>query len=55
MEMFRRNPNLKIAELWPMSGFNSIVSFNMAFRLFVNESPSEWCRKEKKKLKAKSK
>ena len=55
MEMFRRNPDLKIAELWPMSGFNSIVSFNMAFRLFVNESPSEWCRKEKKKLKPKSK
>lgn len=53
MELFRGNPNLKISELWPVSGFNSIVSFNMAFRLFVNESPSEWCRKEKKKLKTK--
>lgn len=53
MDVFRRNTNLKISELWPMSGFNSIVSFNMAFRLFVNESPSEWCRKEKKKLKTK--
>ena len=53
MELFRRNTNLKISELWPLSGFNSIVSFNMAFRLFVNESPSEWCRKEKKRQKSK--
>lgn len=53
MDLFRRNPALKISELWPLCGFNSIVSFNMAFRLFVNESPSEWCRKERKKLKSK--
>ena len=52
MDLFRKSPHLKISELWPQCGFNSIVSFNMAFRLFVNESPGEWCRKEKKKLKA---
>ena len=47
VECFRRNPELKIAELWPMCGFNTIVSFNMAFRLFMGENPSDWCRKEK--------
>ena len=50
VECFRKNPELKIAELWPMCGFNTIVSFNMAFRLFMGENPSDWCRKEKIKL-----
>ena len=47
VECFRKNPDLKVAELWPMCGFNTIVSFNMAFRLFMGENPSDWCRKEK--------
>lgn len=47
MQCFRENPDLKIYELATMSGFNSIVSYNMAFRLFMGENPSEWCRKEK--------
>lgn len=47
VECFRKNPELKVAELWPMCGFNTIVSFNMAFRLFMGENPSDWCRKEK--------
>lgn len=55
MECFRNNMDLKISELWPMCGFNSIVSFNMAFRLFMEENPSEWCRKEKIRLSKKRK
>ena len=47
MQCFRENPDLKMHELATMSGFNSIVSYNMAFRLFMGENPSEWSRKEK--------
>lgn len=47
VESFKKNKELKVAELWPLCGFNSIVSFNMAFRLFMGENPSEWCRREK--------
>ena len=52
---FRNNSELKVAELWPMCGFNSIVSYNMAFRLFMGENPSDWCRKEKIRLSRKVK
>lgn len=55
VECFRKNPELKVAELWPMCGFNTIVSFNMAFRLFMGENPSDWCRKEKVRLSRKRK
>lgn len=50
LECFRSNPELKNHELSTMSGFNSIVSYNMAFRLFMGENPSEWCRKEKNRI-----
>ena len=47
MELFRGNNDLKIHELAVGSGFNSDVSYNMAFRLFMGETPGEWCRKER--------
>ena len=50
MNVFRENPEMKVAELAERSGFNTIVSFTMAFRLFMNETPSEWCRKERSKI-----
>lgn len=50
VEMFRQNPKLKIVDLYQACGFNSVASYNMAFRLFMNENPSEWFRKERKKL-----
>lgn len=54
MEMFRNNHDLKIHELAGGSGFNSDVSYNMAFRLFMGETPGEWCRKERnRKIKMK--
>lgn len=50
IECFRNNPDLKVHELGAMSGFNSIVSFNMAFRLFMGENPSDWCRRERSRI-----
>lgn len=50
VDCFRQNTELRVADLWPMCGFNSIVSYNMAFRLFMGENPSDWCRKEKIRL-----
>lgn len=55
VECFRNNPDLKVNELGSMSGFNTIVSFNMAFRLFMGENPSDWCRREKSRLVKKKK
>lgn len=45
MELFKKDPKLKINELFPMSGFHSGVSFNLAFKMFVGQTPSEWCRR----------
>ncbi len=50
MECFRENQETKVHELASMSGFNSVVSYNMAFRLFMGENPSEWCRRERGRL-----
>ena len=47
VEQFRANPELKVTELANLSGFNSLVSFSMAFRLYMNENPSDWIRKER--------
>lgn len=55
VECFRRNTDLKVTELWSMCGFNTIVSYNMAFKLFMGENPSDWCRKEKIRMYRKSK
>ncbi len=55
VECFRTNPDLRVNELAEMSGFNSVVSYNMAFRLFMNENPSDWCRKERHKNRKKKK
>ena len=50
MDHFRANPELKVSELAERCGFNTVVSYTMAFRLFMNETPSEWCRKERAKI-----
>ncbi len=55
MELFRKNPEMRIHELATMNGFNTVVSYSMAFRLFIGETPSEWCRKEKSRLMKKGK
>ena len=55
IEAFRNNPDLKINDMSEVCGFNTTVSFNMAFRLFMGENPSDWCRKERLKLMKKKK
>ena len=45
MDMFRRNKGLRMSELAQLSGFNSVTSFNISFRYFMDETPGEWCRK----------
>ena len=50
IDLFRSNLELKVSDLSEKSGFNNMVSYTMAFRLFMNETPSEWCRKERAKI-----
>ena len=50
VELFRADTNLKVLELATKSGFNSVVSFGMAFRLYMGEKPGDWCRREKFRL-----
>ena len=50
VELFRADTNLKVLELATKSGFNSVVSFGTALRLFMGEKPGDWCRREKFRL-----
>ena len=45
IRLFKENPYLKTSDLSDMSGFHTLSSYNMAFRLVMNESPGEWCKK----------
>ena len=47
VELFRSDPSLKIVDMAAKSGFNSSVSFSMAFRLYMGEKPGDWCRRER--------
>lgn len=49
VDLFLENPKLKIYDLSIASGFRSMTTFSMAFRLYMNYSPGEWCRKNRKK------
>jgi AraC-like DNA-binding protein len=50
VDIFRKNPELKVAELSSLSGFNSVGSFTMAFKLYMNENPSDWMRQERNRI-----
>lgn len=43
--LFRENPALKVMETSEMSGFHTVASFNMAFKLNTGLTPSEWIKK----------
>lgn len=45
IQAFKENPRLRVSELAEMCGFRTMVSYNMAFRLVMNESPGEWGKK----------
>lgn len=55
VQIFREQPDMRVNELANTCGFNSMVSFAAAFRLFMNETPSDWCRMEKARLLKKKK
>jgi len=44
VDLIQKDKRLKVSELSMLSGFHSTVSFNMAFRLFMNETPSDYIR-----------
>lgn len=48
--LFRENLEFKVSDLAERSGFNNMVTYTMAFRLFMDETPSDWCRKERSKI-----
>ena len=43
-DLMRKNSSLKMIEVALASGFNSVVTFNMAFKLNEDLTPSEWLR-----------
>ena len=44
LELMKQDPRLKVSEVAEMSGFHTVVSFNMAFKLNLGQTPSEWLR-----------
>ena len=42
ISLFKKDPRLKVSEVASMSGFHSSVSFNMAFKVNMGKTPSEW-------------
>lgn len=44
VSLMKEDHRLKVLELSYMSGFHSVASFNMAFKLFMNDTPSEYMR-----------
>lgn len=44
VSLMKKDHRLKVTEISLMSGFRTIPSFNMAFKLFMNETPSEYMR-----------
>lgn len=47
VNLFHAHPDMKLADLAERSGFRTVNSFSMAFRLYMNMNPGEWCRKFK--------
>lgn len=43
MELFKKNNRLRVTDLANLSGFHTPVTFNMAFKLVMGESPGAWC------------
>ncbi len=44
MELYKKDSSLRMTELAQLSGFNTKVTFNMAFKLVAGETPGQWCR-----------
>ena len=44
LELMKQDPRLRVSEVSEMSGFHSVVSFNMAFKINTGQTPSDWMR-----------
>ena len=44
LSLMHRDKRLKVSELSMMSGFHTVASFNMAFKLMMSDTPSEYMR-----------
>ena len=44
LSLMQRDRRLKVSELSMMSGFHTVASFNMAFKLVMSDTPSEYMR-----------
>ena len=44
VSLMKRDGRLKVGEISLMSGFHTVASFNLAFKLFMNDTPSEYMR-----------
>ncbi len=54
IKLMTDNPKLTVEELSRNSGFHSTVTFNMAFKLNVGDTPGEYCQKLKARVNRKS-
>lgn len=45
IDLFMKNPSLRVGEMAALSGFNSPAAYTMAFKLYMNIPPGEWCRR----------
>ena len=48
--LYKENTSLSINKLCTSSGFGSIATFTISFRLFAGLSPAEWCKECKKSM-----
>lgn len=53
--IFYENPDISMEELCSQSGFGSMAAFSVAFRLYANATPSDWCKSQKIKLRNEAK
>ena len=42
MDLLRQDPNLKLINVALMAGFHTTASFNMAFKLNLGETPTQF-------------
>ena len=50
VELIKRNPKMRVEELAVMSGFHSSVTYNMAFKANMQETPGEYAQKLRSNL-----
>ena len=50
VELMKKNPRLRMDEVATMSGFHSTVTFTMAFKANMGETPGEYAQRLKSNL-----